>query len=493
MMQVVIPMCGSGERFRAAGYRMPKPLIPVDGKPVIAHLIEKFPKGWPLVFICTTGQVRRLRPVLRRLRPKARIAAIPAHSLGPVHSVLQAGAAVVDELPTLVNYCDFSFVWDPAHFTDFARKTRCDGAIVCYRGFHPHSLGGDLYAYCREERGRVLEVREKGCFTDDKTKEFASSGTYYFRTGRLAKQAFREAVRQGLRVHGEYYASMPYNILIRKGMDVRVYEIPTFLQWGTPEDLEDYLYWHKAFKAWTDERRAPAKGPRLVMPMAGLGRRFTGDGLPPKPLIPVLGRPMYRAAMGLLPPTGPKPILITRKGIGVNGAVELPKATEGQAATVLAAEPFLRPDEPVLVSACDHGLLFDPEAWGKLLRSKPDVVVVGQRGYPGARRKPKDYSYIEEKAGRVQRVSVKEPGPPLVLVGTFYFREARLLFRSIRRLKALDLRVNGELYLDSAVDICIRDGLDVRSFESDAYLCWGSPDELAEFRYWHRYFRGGPA
>ena len=51
-MQVVIPMSGFGERFRRAGYAVPKPLIEVDGKPVIEHVVELFPGAEDIVFVC---------------------------------------------------------------------------------------------------------------------------------------------------------------------------------------------------------------------------------------------------------------------------------------------------------------------------------------------------------------------------------------------------------------------------------------------------------
>ncbi len=42
IMQIVIPMSGFGERFRAAGYTVPKPLIVVENKPIIQHVVEMF-------------------------------------------------------------------------------------------------------------------------------------------------------------------------------------------------------------------------------------------------------------------------------------------------------------------------------------------------------------------------------------------------------------------------------------------------------------------
>ena len=51
-MQIIIPMSGFGERFRAAGYKVPKPLIKVHGKPIIHHVIDMFPGEEDFTFIC---------------------------------------------------------------------------------------------------------------------------------------------------------------------------------------------------------------------------------------------------------------------------------------------------------------------------------------------------------------------------------------------------------------------------------------------------------
>jgi NDP-sugar pyrophosphorylase family protein len=51
-MQIIIPMSGFGERFRAEGYTLPKPLIEVEGKPVIAHVVDLFPGDHDFIFVC---------------------------------------------------------------------------------------------------------------------------------------------------------------------------------------------------------------------------------------------------------------------------------------------------------------------------------------------------------------------------------------------------------------------------------------------------------
>jgi len=503
-MQVVIPMAGSGDRFLRAGYAAPKPLLDIAGKPLIERLLTKFPAEWRFVFIVNEDQLQKtsLAEVLRALRPHAEIAAIQTHKKGPVFTLLQGASVIADDMPTLVNYCDFSFSWDVGDFTDFVSARKADGAILCYRGFHPHCLGNTLYAYCRETEGRVLEVREKGHFTPDRLQEYASSGTYYFASGGLLKQYGRIALEKGLSINGEYYVSVVYNPMIDDGKRIFVHEIPFMLQWGTPEDLEDYLYWHRLFETWNSQVQRPAEGSlRLVMPMAGLGSRFQNFQCP-KPLIPVLGRPMYRTAMSFLPPSKKKPVLVVRteleeavRSSGEAEIIALEKPTQGQADSTLAALNAVDPEDPVLVSACDHGFLWDEAAWSSLLERKPDVVVFGQRGYPGARRTPASYSYFEtDPEGNIRRVSVKkpltaQPQRELLLIGTFYFARAAGLRDLILELQARDLRVNQERYLDSVVGIALERGMRVIGFECQGYLNWGSPDALQEFSYWYRYFR----
>ena len=141
----------------------------------------------------------------------------------------------------------------------------------------------------------------------------------------------------------------------------------------------------------------------------------------------------------------------------------------------------------------------DHEAWKRLMAQHPDVVVVGQKGYPGASRKPLHFAYIQAAPdGRIERVSVKKPftnrpQSETVLVGTFYVAKAKILKAGIDELIKRDIRVNGERYLDSVIALFIEQGLDVRCFEASGYLNWGSPDALAEFSYWHHFFQGVPA
>lgn len=514
-MQIVVPMSGFGERFRRAGYRVPKPLIEVDGKPIIAHVVDLFPGETDFVFVCNRDHLDRaeyrMAEQLAQICPTGRVLGIAPHKLGPVHAVLQAMELLDPDAPTIVNYCDFACGWDYRDFRAFALDSGCDGAIPCYTGFHPHMMGSTNYAYVRSDGARVLDIQEKQPYTDQPTREYASSGTYYFKSGALLRDAFERCMaRPDLTVGGEHYVSLAYKPLLEDGRCVAVYELNHFMQWGTPQDLAEYRYWSDAFRRLAEPARTqppPRQRGAVMVPMAGLGSRFANEGYSePKPLIPVSGEPMVVQAARDLPEPSRR-VFVQRRDLpgGAHIAealrqrfpgcalVDLEQVTDGQARTCLLGLDGLDPSQPLTIGACDNGAVFDAQALSALLDDEAvDVIVWVARGYPGAVRRPTHYGWVDEIDGRVLSVSVKQPlsnpaHDPIVL-GSFTFRRASDFADAADAMIARDGRVNGEFYVDSCINDAVAAGLNCRIFEVAHYLCWGTPDDLRTFEYWQSCF-----
>lgn len=510
-MQIIIPMSGQGVRFKKAGYRELKPLIKVDGVPMIEHVINLFPGEKEFVFICTKGTATtNLRQLLTRLMPSGRIVEIEPHKLGPVHAVLQAAAHIRRNEPVIVNYCDFSVEWDYAHFNRTMTDLGCDGCITAYKGFHPHSLGTNLYAYMRHENNYLLEIAEKRCFTDNRMEEYASSGTYYFRSGELLLQYFQKSVESDLRVNGEFYASMPYNLLVRDGLGVYIYELKRFMQWGTPEDLEEYQAWSHYFTRHENWRPAlpPHDGVNLI-PMAGAGIRFVNEGYAdPKPLVGVNGKTLIERSLDCLP-TSRKWIAVTQstylrdarlKRVLNNRSrqvqsLEVSYLPEGQAASCLVAREHLPPESPLLIAPCDAVTVYDEQLLSHMVSDPAiDCLVWTFMNHPHANRSPKQYGWIlVSESGSVRQVLCKQrpltsPQTTPGIIGTFWFRKAQYFLQAADKLVRDNLRVNDEFYVDSCIQALIEMGRNVHIFPVDHYLCLGTPEDVRTYEYWAGYF-----
>lgn len=512
-MQVILPMSGFGERFRSAGYQVPKPLLRVEDKPVIQHVVEMFPGDHQFHFVCNREHLDdpayRMRQTLEEICPDGNIYAIKPHRRGPVHAVQEIAEHLDPAAPTIVNYCDFTCYWNYADFERFVVESDCDGALPCYRGFHPHVLGSTLYAYVRERDRWAFDIQEKTPFTDDPASEFASSGTYYFRSASLMRDAFARMVAQGLVLNGEYYASLAYKPLFEDRKRVAVYELQHFMQWGTPGDFEEYAYWSSAFRNLVRaEQSSPA--PLLdhnIIPMAGLGSRFSREGYAtPKPMIPVSGKPMAARAALDLPGAEDYRFVVRSEAPGLPELkahlegefprvtfVDLAAPTDGQARTCLLALDKIDDEDSIAVGACDNGARYDHVAFRALLDdAAADIIVWGIRGYPGAVYNPHMYGWIAEQNGRIEAVSVKvpldNPKRDPIVVGTFVFKRKADFVQAVQRMIDREARVNGEYYVDTCINDAIGLGLECRLFEIDSYLCWGTPNDLRTFEYWQSCF-----
>jgi CTP:molybdopterin cytidylyltransferase MocA len=243
--------------------------------------------------------------------------------------------------------------------------------------------------------------------------------------------------------------------------------------------------------------------------MAGAGLRFARDGYTqPKPLVPVAGRPMLARVLETLPRYARRVAVARAEHARLAALAEalladgqawdllpLEQPTDGQARTCLLAGDRLDPDAPLLIAPCDAALVYD-EAGFAALAADPavDAVVWTFRNHPHANRYPRQYGWVRANAaGQVEAVACKQPwhddvrGDPGV-IGAFWFRRARFFFEAAEALIAQDRRVNGEFYVDSAMQVLVEHGRRVRLFDVRQYVCLGTPDDVRTFEYWEGYF-----
>ncbi|MBT8552459.1 hypothetical protein G6683_01740 [Polynucleobacter paneuropaeus] len=532
-MQIVIPMSGYGERFRSAGFPIPKPLIEVDGRPIIGHVIDLFPGETEFIFICNEEHLAnpdyRMTEILRELCPTGRVVGIAPHKLGPINAVRQVEHLLDPHRPVVINYCDFTCYWDWCRFKSFVKQTACAGAIPAYRGFHPHTLGTTNYAYIKEAdevgsntgSGWVADIQEKKPYTDNRMQEFASSGTYYFASAKIMSDAFKETVDRNLNVGGEFYVSLAYKPMLAEGKKVAVYPLQHFMQWGTPDDLAEYKSWSATFKRiLTYELEIPPSG-SLVIPMAGMGKRFVDEGYTnTKLLIPVSGKAMAIQAIADLPKSKHQSLVLRadmpdladiKRSLAERFPGVLltfvPELTEGQACTALIGLDALEKSQisakndsqsPVTFGACDNGVLFNQKAFQAMINNPDiDVIVWGARGHTNAIRKPHMFGWIDANDdGRINSISVKRPlaSPTTdpIVIGTFTFKKADDARRSINSLIDRGGRINGEFYLDSCINDAIALGLRCYLFGVDSFISWGTPNDLKTFEYWQSCFHKWP-
>lgn len=502
-MQIIIPMTGSGQRFIDGGYKTPKPLIEVDGKPIIEHVVNLFPDEENFIFICNSKHLKEtnMKEVLNRIAPKGKIVEIPPHKLGPVYAVYQIKDLIDDNDEVIVNYCDFSVYWDYKDFLSHTRKRNAQGAIPSYKGFHPHMLGKINYAFMRDDKQWMLEIREKEPFTDNRMNEYASDGTYYFQKGEYVKKYFKSLMDKNINTKGEFYVSMVYNLMVQDNLKVSIYEIQHMQQWGTPGELEEYVEWSNYFKSLTTYKKPNKIYDAIkLIPLAGRGQRFADAGYKtPKPLLDISGKPMIIQAAEALPDCSENIFVALKEHLEkypLKDAIlneyknakiiPLDKVTEGQAQTCefgLKGEDL---NKHLFIGACDNSLIIDYDKLDKEIENA-DVLSFSFQNNPITAKNPNAYGFlVVDDNNFIKDVSVKIPisNNPIkdnAITGAFYFKSVRIFLECLQYLYKNNIRVNNEFYADSCVLAAAKLGYCTKAFVVDKYICFGTPDDYKTF------------
>lgn len=509
--QLVIPMTGISSRFTAAGYKLPKFLLEVDGQTVVDHVIDMFPDWEDVIFCCNEIHLDNpdldLEAHLLRRRPKAKIVRVADNRQGPGWAVLQARHLINLDRPVVVNYCDFTCYWNSDDLAQELYSGNVDGCIPAYTGFHPHMAFSTSYAYLKIDNGKVVDIQEKQPWTDTPHDEYASSGTYGFASGKILLDALDAQVEEDINLKGEYYLSLTYKPLLSVGGRVSVLAVQHFMQWGTPQDFEEYKDVSRALSEWDKPRAGlfPLEGLSRVVLASGAGSRFQKEGYDlPKPALPLSGKSLLEHSLGSVP--GENTVVVTRTELGDHGLVarvasnvnaELVTLTElsrGQAESALFGLKALTTNSPVTVTACDAISVIDPEQVSQAFNEvgEDGLVVWVARPYNLALRKPEQYGWVSmDKSGMITNSWIKNvPDIPDagVIVGTFGFGSSISAINHIEQLISDKDTVNGEFYLDSLVQRLISSGHKVKALLLDSFVSVGTPAEYESVLYWQSCF-----
>ena len=235
MLKIVVPMGGEGRQFAEHGYTFPKPLVEIDGRPMIELAVENLrpQESHQFVFVCKPEHIRdyALEDVLRLVAPGCRVVPMSAPTAGALCSVLLGLEEGDKEEELLVANADQVVAMSMDDFLAKSRAQGVDGSIVTFPSTHPK------WSYVRCEDGFVVAAAEKRPISPN-----ATAGLYYFAKAAHFVEAAESMLIKNASLRNEFYVCPVYNEYVLAGRKVITYPITRheMHSLGTPEDVERY-------------------------------------------------------------------------------------------------------------------------------------------------------------------------------------------------------------------------------------------------------------
>lgn len=210
-MKIIVPMAGRGSRLRPHTLTVPKPLVPIAGKPIVHRLVEDIAKVLndtidEIAFIIHESfgkQVEQdLIAIAENLGAKG-VIYYQNEALGTAHAILCAKESLSG--PVVVAYADTLFR------ADFNLDKNADSVVWVKQVDDPSAFG-------------VVQLSESNEIIDfvEKPKEFVSDlaiiGIYYFKSGEILRSELEYLLDNNIIKGGEYQLTDALENMKVKGM-----------------------------------------------------------------------------------------------------------------------------------------------------------------------------------------------------------------------------------------------------------------------------------
>lgn len=234
-MNILIPMAGEGSRFAKEGYQFPKPLIDVNGKPMIQRVVENLDFNARYIFLVRKKHLEKYSGLENTLRlvtnNKTEIVIVDELTEGAACTCLLAKDLINNDSELLIANSDQIIEYEKENFEYIKNLTNVDGMVYSFNAVHPKWSFAKI-----NSRGYITEIAEKKPISN-----IATCGIYWFRKGVDFVGSAEHMIKQEKKVNGEYYVAPVYNEMIAENKLVIPFYVHKMHGIGTPEDLNAYL------------------------------------------------------------------------------------------------------------------------------------------------------------------------------------------------------------------------------------------------------------
>ncbi|NQW11380.1 MAG: NTP transferase domain-containing protein [Alphaproteobacteria bacterium] len=495
MITILIPIAGPSPQFGEPRHHFPKPLVEVDGEPMISRVVDNLATIDPdvrFIFVvretdCTNFHLHEILGLVTKGR--AKVVQLKNDTRGAACSCLMAIDHIDHDGELLVVNGDQLLDTDLRDVIAGFRHRRLDAGLLCFRSVHPKWSFALV-----DEDGYVEATAEKRPISD-----LAIAGFYYYARAADFFEAAMRMIQRQASLDGQYYISLTMNELVLDGKRIGVTRIPSesYHPLYSPDRIENYeRYLLKKARPASFSTAADGASLTVVIPMAGDGQRFRDAGYArPKPFIDVNGRPMIEHVIDNLRFPGARFILIGQRAHieaeadVVNGlaarndctVLGIDGLTEGTVCTILLARRHLPVSQPLLIANSDQ--LVDggiqPFVEDCLDRDLDGSILC----FRDPEKNPKWSFAKTDDHGRVIEVREKVPISDLATVGIYLFRNGKIFVDNAIDMIANNDRVNNEFYTCPVYNHAIAAGGQIGVYEipERSMHGLGTPEDLKRF------------
>jgi NDP-sugar pyrophosphorylase family protein len=236
MINILIPIAGKNQFFSGSEYPFPKPLIEINGKTMIEHVIDDYnftDKEKRFIFIVNSEDCKKyhLDNVLNILtNHTCKIIKLENETKGAACSAMMAVEYIDNDTPLIISNADQLF--DICLNDVITSFDNSDAGVITFESIHPR------WSYVRLNENRIVtETAEKRPISKS-----AIAGFYYFKKGSDFIRSSSKMIKKDASINGLYYISPVLNEMVLESKTINIFQIENnkYHTFYTPQKITEY-------------------------------------------------------------------------------------------------------------------------------------------------------------------------------------------------------------------------------------------------------------
>lgn len=250
-MRILIPMAGDGKRFKDAGYKENKAVLPMvyrrtgEECPMVVCSVKDLPgvedDGKNIAFIVRDFHIQQgVDTYIRKWYKNSTFFSVKELTEGQACTCLLARKFIDMDDELLIAACDNGIEYDVDSFNNL--KKNSDLIVFTYRHDKKVEENPDAFGWVRVDgTNRITGVSVKKHISETPQNDHAIVATFWFKTGRIFVKSVEKMIQENDRINNEFYVDETVRHIMELGLCARVFEVRKFLNYGSPQDYKNYL------------------------------------------------------------------------------------------------------------------------------------------------------------------------------------------------------------------------------------------------------------
>ena len=231
-------MAGDGVRLKNAGFKVPKPLIEVNGKPMFINSANCMPDADMWIFIIKNKILKNynIEFLINKNFPFYKIITVDETTKGQASSCYLAKKFINNNDEIFINSCDSFIRYNSKEFEN--KKLINDAIVFSTIAKKIHKDNPNSYGWVKKNEIDKISLSCKRPFNVSFNEQRPIVGSFFYKKGKDFINALEGIFKKKLMINNEYYLDMAIFESINLGLKISEIKTLKYIDWGNHKNLK---------------------------------------------------------------------------------------------------------------------------------------------------------------------------------------------------------------------------------------------------------------